>query len=595
MNKISTSLKKDKQHASHVAIFFQVFTGLFSLPTPTSKVNPPLANQSLRCGKWASKILMTLALLLTFCVHQSPGYIIASDTYTAELNNLLNNGQIAAEQKRWDEAKNCFKKALDKADYTKKEIINAKLQWCTANSMLHSRYKDGSVVEHVKKIKPGQSGKILNETWELISQNFYKPVDMNALMSQGLWQLQALTENPEIYQQYSVNVEKLEQLKAKIITLRNALSLESKIDEKEINAIVNMLCNLSDEAGLGKSWPCIELAYAMSDSLGKYSYLLSPKQYISLCDQLQGEYVGIGIDLIFQEDYPLIYDVVPGSPADNCGLLPGDIIISINQTSIHSNSPEFVSKLLSGSHQSQLKLSVKRQEDNNAQKIKTFSLKRKAISSSTVRYSRVLPDTKIGFLRVANFGHNTAWEMRQAIDKLINKGASSLLIDLRNNGGGVLTSAVDAVRLFINSGTIVTVKSGNNSKKYKAGGDNFYSYDLPLIILVDENTASAAEIFCAALKDNKRATVIGSKTFGKAVVQSIYKIDSAETALCITTSTYLPPSNIGFNHIGIIPDFTIKKGIKQPFKPLSVLSYISLDNSVMQKAMQLLTHKVSSL
>ncbi|MCF7956937.1 MAG: S41 family peptidase [Phycisphaerae bacterium] len=562
INPISVNLKKDSGPVVDIGLFLQVITGL--------------------------------CFVLTLWIYQSPGSLMAGNLYTAEISHLLQEAQSAVDQKQWDEAKHCFQKAFDKADSPKKDTIKAKLQWCTANSMLNRRYKDGSVSEHVRKIEPGQAGEILNETWQLINRSFYRSVDMNALMSQALWQLQALTENPEIYRQYPVKVEKMERLKEKIITLRHTLSQESDTDDTAIKTMVVSLCNLSNEAGLGKSWPCIELAYALADSLGKYSYLLSPKQYVSLCAQLEGAYVGIGVDLIFQTDFPLVYDVVPGSPADHGGLLPGDIIISIDERSILSKSSEIVSQLLTGPQQSYVKLTVKRQKGAGVSEIKSFSLKRQSISSSTVRYVRLIPKTKIGFLRVASFGYNTAWEMRQSIDKLLQKGAESLIIDLRNNGGGVLTSAVDAVRLFINSGTIVTINSGSEIKKYKAGGDNFYSYDLPLVILVDENTASAAEIFSAALKDNKRATIIGEKTFGKAVVQSIYKINSANTALCITTATYLPPSNIGFNHIGIIPDITIKKGIKSSFKPFSVLNYISVDDDAMQKGMQLLTGDKSS-
>jgi len=131
-------------------------------------------------------------------------------------------------------------------------------------------------------------------------------------------------------------------------------------------------------------------------------------------------------------------------------------------------------------------------------------------------------------------------EIRRTIDRLKTRGIDALIIDLRSNGGGIMTSAIDAVRLFLDRGTIVRVKTAAETVRYEAETDGFIPYKMPLVILTDENTASAAEIFSAALKDHQRATIIGRKTRGKDLVQTVYQLQRSDAAICLTTASRYP-------------------------------------------------------
>ena len=212
------------------------------------------------------------------------------------------------------------------------------------------------------------------------------------------------------------------------------------------------------------------------------------------------------------------------------------------------------------------------------------NVKRKFVDAPSVRYVRLLEnDKKTGYIRIASFDNDTALELRRAVDLLVKNGAKSLLIDLRANGGGIMRSAIDAVRLFVNQGTIVTVKTALEKTRYCASSEQSQidCYKLPLAILVDQNTASAAEIFTAALKDHCRATIIGQQTLGKAVVQTVYQLSNNKSALCITTASFQSPSKKNFHKIGIDPDINVSDESISIEEPISVALYLSNKDPVL--------------
>jgi len=450
-----------------------------------------------------------------------------------------------------------------------------------AHTALEERYRDGSLAPLIIKAETDESLRQLEKVVEIIQNSYYQRVEMKPLLGKAMIQLQVALENPQVLKQYPVIHEKLPLLKQKIISIRSAIAQYHFCDKQTVVTVENILRKLSMDTGLGESWVAWELACALVDNLDTYSYLLTPRQYMSLKDRLGGFYVGVGVDLVFWGDYPVVFDVINDSPADQAGIVPGDRIHAINQNICREQSAGQISKLLMGTLNSTVNLVVQREN----KKIQ-LALQRKLIESPTVRYPRLIGTEKqVGYLRIASFDHDTAMEVSRSVDSLRAEGARSLIIDLRSNGGGVMSSAIDAVRLFIDSGLIVKVKSAVETNNYVAGGRFFSCYDLSLVVLVDENTASAAEIFTAALQDHKRATVIGRKTLGKGVVQTIFSLSNSDLAICLTTASYIPPCLKSFHGRGIVPDITVEKPRNISDNFVSIKNYLSVDNSMIQKAL----------
>jgi C-terminal peptidase prc len=560
-------------------------------------IRPPGANRS---ADWFTHcllpVLLTAFLLLAVHVNRLPAHLIADDVISGTVATILQQADDAMAQKLWHEAKDDLEQALLQSDPTAHESIRKRLQWCHANTSLEQRYGDQSVAQHIRAVEPARAKTILTQTLQLIDENYYEEFDVKEILEKALLQLQAVTENPFVYHQFAVDDRVLTPLQERIKSLLRDLPASDPCRPITSLTIAQSLCDLSEKAGLGASWPALELAYAFADSLDPYSYLLSPHQCSVMYDQLEGHYVGTGLDLIFTDQFPLVFDVVPDSPAQKCGIVPGDILIEADGVDCRAKTPEQIGKLLIGQAQTKVTVTIKR---DDKEKPLSMTITRRLINAPSVRYVKLLEPT-IGFFRVVSFDQDTALEMQHAVDDLKSRGAKSLVIDLRSNGGGIMSSAIDAVRLFIDRGTIVTVCTSNEKTRYVAGGDGFSSgtktkhgaatglacYKIPLVLLVDEKTASSSEIFTAALQDHNRAVVVGTNTLGKNVVQTIFNLKPTAAALCITTARYLPPSEKDFHQYGLVPDILVENDLLGTEINASMKTYLAPENPTLKEAIK---------
>jgi len=532
-------------------------------------------------------ILAALALLPGVCAGQLPDPLTTDAAVQLPIASFLQRADQAMRNNDWQSARDCFEQAFELADETRRDEIRQHLQWCYAREAVKNRYTHQSVTRHVHSINGDQAQALLAETLQLVKRHYHKRLDVDQLLAKSLAQLQAATKDAHFCRQFGVTQANLADLS------KHIQSLQKKTGPCELDqllAAARLLRNSSKKAGLEESWPALELAYAFVDSLDNYSYLLSPDQYQSLRNLLRGYYVGVGINLAFADSYPTVRDVIRQSPAHDAGIAPGDILLEIAGLTCRDKSPAQVNSLLTGPSGSQVLVTIKR-GDHQWQML----LKRRLIAAPSVRQVKLLgSDKRVGYMRVACFDHDTAMEICRAIEQLKARGAAAFLLDLRGNGGGVMTAAVDAVRLFVSRGEIVTVKSLRQTTKYCAGGDSFRCYRQEMALLVDENTASAAEVFAAALQDHHRATVIGRKTFGKTAMQTLYGLNHGHAGLCITTAAYFRAGRKRPAHQGVIPDVLVEKKQMSTRKDLSPVSDFTPQDPTLQQGLNHLQCKISS-
>jgi len=505
------------------------------------------------------------------------------------LASLLEQAEQAKTNQRWRQAARRYEQAVNLADPSRHDELNERLRFCQIHVNLEKRYRDESIVRFLKKTDPQTAHDLLAEVCKMISLKYYLKTNPKQLLRNALYHLRIAAQNPLVLQQLNPNPSTSKFLQKRIDNLqllyreKNCQSLRSLIEITEVPLTDRLNNNLN-------AWMLTELAYALADGLDEYSYLLTPHQYKSLYEHLGGYYVGVGVDLIFQGAYPTIFDVVPKSPAARAGIRPGDLLTRIADIPLKDKPDDFIAKLLTGPDKTPVTLCVRRDALETH-----FSLTRDLIEAPTVRYVKILDlKNKIGYLRISAFDRDTALEVRRAVNSLKHRGVKKLAIDIRCNGGGIMASGIDAARLFLKRGTIVTVQSAQQTRRYAVDKNATAVFNLPLVLLVDESTASAAEIFAAALQDHQRAALVGQNTLGKAVVQTIYPLDKAPTALCITTASYLPPSRKSFQSTGITPDFLIKYPItntRNQKSAISMTEFLSDQDPTLQTALNLLkTH-----
>jgi carboxyl-terminal processing protease len=281
-----------------------------------------------------------------------------------------------------------------------------------------------------------------------------------------------------------------------------------------------------------------------------YTRFMDPKQYESLSNQTSGELSGVGIRLEVNEKTKILTVVEPieNSPASAAGIQSGDQIISINGKPTQGMTVEDASGLIRGKPGSQVTLEFSRSGAR-----KTIGLTRRRIELKTVT-AQVKQDggRKVGYLQLREFSSHAADQMRRGIKTLLDQKVDGFVLDLRGNPGGLLQASIEISRMWMDRGTIVRTvdRKGNNEE---ITNNQSALTRLPLVVLVDNNSASSSEILTGALKDNKRATVVGSQTFGKALVQSVHALSDG-SGIAVTIAHYYTPNGTDISSKGLDPD-----------------------------------------
>jgi carboxyl-terminal processing protease len=315
----------------------------------------------------------------------------------------------------------------------------------------------------------------------------------------------------------------------------------------------------------GKKVSAADLTYSaiggMLNSVDdRYTVFLDPKDYAELNSGLDGVDFG-GTGIVIQEDdvskYISVSDIVPDGPGDKAGVQQDDLIIAIDGESTKGWTIDRASGHLRGKEGTKVTITLQRDGKN----LPPITLTRAKIHQLSV-FEKMLPGN-IGYVALTVFGKDTSDELATALDRLQKKGAKAFIMDLRNNGGGYLQAAVGVSSKFIGSGPIVSVESRGSNITTLEASDTAIT-PVPLVVLVNQFTASASEITSGAIQDSGVGTIVGEKTFGKGVVQTIYPLPDG-SAVKITTARYLTPHNRDINHLGIEPDIVVAEPRKARF------------------------------
>jgi carboxyl-terminal processing protease len=310
---------------------------------------------------------------------------------------------------------------------------------------------------------------------------------------------------------------------------------------------------------LSKNYSSREEAYtAIREALKKlgdpYTRFMDPKQYDALTSQTSGEVSGIGIRMELNEKTKrlTVVEAIENSPALKAGVRAGDEILAIDGKPIHDLKVEDASKLIRGKAGTAITLRLARQ----GQPEMDVKLTRATIEVPTVKYTlKQEGGRRIGYIRLREFSAHASDQMRRAIRDLNGQQVDSYVLDLRGNPGGLLQASIEIARMWLDNGGIVkTVDRVGGTELSKA--NNTAITKRPLAVLIDNNSASASEILTGALKDNKRAVVVGSQSFGKALVQSVHELPDG-SGVAITIAHYYTPQGTDINHKGITPDIKI--------------------------------------
>lgn len=349
----------------------------------------------------------------------------------------------------------------------------------------------------------------------------------------------------------------------RILFNKTETSKEVEESQEVIFSKIKHLMGIIDERSIYKpdDKEVIEGIYkGIFNSLGdKYSCYYSADEYEKLMESINGNYVGIGAYVgVNDKGYSYIASPMKDSPAEKAGLKTGDVIYKVNNVNVLDKSSEEVVAMIKGEEGTEVKITVARDGEKD---YIDFVIKRKEIESQTVDYE--VKEDNIGYIGVGSFDTVTTKQFEKAIDELMKKKVTGLVIDLRNNPGGNLDVVVDMLDMFIPKGDLIVYTENRDGKKtsvYSAKKD--VKVNLPLAVLVNGNSASASEIFVGAVKDYKLGKVVGDTTYGKGIVQTVTKLNDG-SAIRFTVAKYYTPNGKNIHEKGIVPDVKVEFSSKE--------------------------------
>ena len=310
----------------------------------------------------------------------------------------------------------------------------------------------------------------------------------------------------------------------------------------------------------------------------EYTEYISKEDMADYMADTTGNFVGIGVYMVqdTEANKIMVLSPIKGSPAEKAGLQPGDYIIAVDGVTYTGEQMTEASNKIKGETGTTVKLQIQRKDETL-----DIELTRENIKVNPVE-GEVL-ENNIGYIEFSSFDDGTAEEFKMKFEELQGKGIKSLIIDLRNNGGGIVDEALEIANYILDKDSVILYEVDKNNNETVEKTTDEPIINMPIVILTNENTASSSEILAGALKDHKKATIVGEKTYGKGVIQRLLTLPDG-SGLKITSEKYLTPNRIEINKVGIEPD----EKVELPETVTNILNVEKTEDTQLQKAIEIL-------
>ncbi len=480
-----------------------------------------------------------------------------------EVARILNKGNALMAQKNWYDAKKHYEKGLRR--YPNNQVLQAKFAESRRRQEISVRYQDRAFASLTSEASVNDVLLVFDEVFLDIEKFHVDRPSYSTLFEFGIAGVtEALSENSFFLQNEISEESRQSALKALLAMRKKTDGIQFSTRDEVRRVTLWIARQLKKYAGIPETATLSEFLCSTVSSLDAYSSSLTPTQVEDVFSLIDGRFIGLGIEL--KSDAPtIIVRVIPGSPAEETGIVVGDEIVSIDGIDVAELTGTEIGELLQGREGEKASL-ILRSIDSQLRKVVAT---RRPIDVPSVENVHVLdPRNGIGYVRISCFQKTTASELQAAINQLSKSQIKGLIVDLRQNPGGLLQEAITVSDMFLNSGTIVQTQGRNGFHVFEAKEKTVF--ELPLALLVDSNSASAAEIFAGAMQDNGRAVVVGSQSYGKGTVQAIVQLSSETTGkkpiagLRLTTEKFYSPKGRAYAGIGVTPDVIVEDDPKMP-------------------------------
>lgn len=462
-------------------------------------------------------------------------------------NRFLQDGEALERSRQWGEALNVYQQAI------KLDPENQRLRQRRAVARIHydfeRRYADSSFLSSVATTDTTTAFDTYAEVLAKIQMYYVDEPDWADLASYGLTSLEVALMSAEFRELYIPQIPETK-IRSTILSTREKLAnviVKSPLDCNQV--VRNTAVWMKEELDLDLRATTYEFICGAISALDPYSSFMSKDQYGETISQIEGNFVGLGVELRTHQDYLQIVNVIPDGSADRGGIVADDKIIAIDRQPVKEIGGDRAADKLRGPEFSYVEVTVQRGNLVNDLKLQRLRVEIPSIESVEI----VDQQAAIGYIRVANFQKTTVRDFDNALWRLHRQGMRALIVDLRSNPGGLLKAAVDIADRFVNNGVIVSTRGRNPMEDFTHRASSASTWRVPLVVLVDENSASASEILAAAIRDHGRGLIVGETTYGKGSVQGIFPLTTAG-GVRLTTAKFYSPSGQPIAELGVPAD-----------------------------------------
>ena len=464
----------------------------------------------------------------------------------------LERGQEHERRHNWSAAVQVYRDANLK--WPSRSEFKSRLRLSEMHQRLVRRYQDQSFRSILLRLPREKVFDLFDELVERIEIHYVDAVPLEPLIRRGFDNLEVALRDPQFA---FLALNSPNQTPERVAWLRDQLRARREQlvvpDRETARDQVVFASEVARQAlGIAPAAVVLEFIFGCCDALpDDYTAYLTPDKLDDMLATIDGNFVGLGVELKNDELGLKLVGVIRGGPASEAGLKAGDRIVAVGGQSVKGLGLDEAAGRLQGSEGSMIEISVLRNDAST----RVFRLVRRHVEVESVAQARIVePISGVGYIQLTGFQKSSTDELDRAISKLKRQGLRYLILDLRGNPGGLLNVSVDIADRFVDSGVIVSTRgrAPGQTQVYRARPDK--PYTMLLAILIDRDSASASEILAGALQELGRAVVIGDRSYGKGSVQSIFELRSAPAGLKLTTAKFYSPRNRAYSEQGVTPD-----------------------------------------
>lgn len=466
----------------------------------------------------------------------------------SEEANAVRDGLGLERDRAWADAIRHYEKASRR--FPDSKAISQRLLISRLHHDVNRRYQDHSYLESVRELGTGESLDLYAEILANLETHYVDDIDWSRVLLHGTAALEvALTEDRFVDRVLpDADPEAIERFRLSVHRELVGRSTATRFDLRATAAYVAGLAHT--ELGLRGTATVLEYVSGAVSTLDPYTRLLSGSQLDEMFSNIEGNFVGLGIELKAEDRALKILSVIPEGPADLAGIRAGERIVRVESSRTEAVDPDYAADLLRGPEHSEVSISVVDADGVE----RDLTIERRRVEVPCVENVHLIDsDRGIGYFRLTNFQKTTTRDVERALWDLHRQEMRSLIIDVRGNPGGLMSAAVEVADRFIAEGRIISTRGRNARENFDYVAHRANTWSVPLVLLIDHDSASASEIFAAAISDSGRGRLVGETSYGKGSVQGIFRMRSARFGLCLTTARFYSPNGQAINLKGVRP------------------------------------------